>query len=140
MALTASLPPLITEMMPSGTPASSISSPRSSGQDGSFSDGFRMKALPQAMASGAIQSGIMAGKLKGVMPAEMPDRVADGQKIDAGADIVAELALHQLRDAAGELDHLEAAGDRALGVVERLAVLGGDQAPPARPCGARSAP
>ncbi len=31
-----------------------------------------------------------------------------------------------MRDAAGELDDLEAAGDRALGVGQRLAVLGGD--------------
>jgi hypothetical protein len=31
-----------------------------------------MKALPQAMAGAAFQSGIMAGKLKGVMPATTP--------------------------------------------------------------------
>ena len=33
----------------------------------------------------------------------------------------------RLRDAAGELDHLDAAPDLALGIGERLAVLGGDQ-------------
>jgi hypothetical protein len=31
-----------------------------------------MKLLPQAIASGAIHKGIMAGKLKGVMPAHTP--------------------------------------------------------------------
>ena len=72
MAFTASLLPLMTLITPSGTPASSISSAMASGQEGSFSEGLRMKLLPQAMASGAIQSGIMAGKLKGVMPAHTP--------------------------------------------------------------------
>ena len=47
--------------------------------------------------------------------------------VDVGRDLVGELALHQLRDAAGELDDLHAADDLALGVVEDLAVLGGDQ-------------
>jgi hypothetical protein len=41
---------------------------------------------------------------------------------------MAEVALHELRQAAGELDHLEPAGDRALGVLDRLAVLLGDEA------------
>ncbi len=31
-----------------------------------------MKALPQAMASGNIHSGIIAGKLNGVMPTHTP--------------------------------------------------------------------
>ena len=41
-------------------------------KEGSFSDGFKIKQLPQAIAIGDIQSGIMAGKLKGVMPATTP--------------------------------------------------------------------
>ena len=36
-------------------------------------------------------------------------------------------ALQRVRDAAGELDHLEAALDVALGVGDDLAVLGGEQ-------------
>jgi hypothetical protein len=43
-----------------------------SGTPGSRSEGFRMKALPQAMAGAIFQSGIMAGKLNGVMPATTP--------------------------------------------------------------------
>ena len=58
--------------MPSGRPASFISSARRTGTDGSRSDGFRMKALPQAIAMPNIHIGIIAGKLNGVMPAPMP--------------------------------------------------------------------
>ena len=36
---------------------------------GSFSEGFSTKVLPEVTAIGNIHSGIMAGKLKGQMPA-----------------------------------------------------------------------
>ena len=39
---------------------------------GSCSEGFRIKVLPQAIAIGNIQSGIIAGKLKGVIPKQTP--------------------------------------------------------------------
>ena len=42
------------------------------GHDGSFSEGLSTKVLPQASAIGNIQSGIIAGKLNGVMPAHTP--------------------------------------------------------------------
>ena len=48
------------------------SSARRSGTEGSRSDGLRMKALPQASAGPAFHSGIIAGKLNGVMPATTP--------------------------------------------------------------------
>ena len=48
------------------------SSASRSGTDGSRSDGLRTKALPHAMAGAAFQSGIIAGKLKGVIPATTP--------------------------------------------------------------------
>ena len=51
------------------------------------------------------------------------DRLAQRVAVDVGADVLAELALQQMRNAGGELDHLDAARDRALGVGERLAVL-----------------
>ena len=44
----------------------------SSDADGSRSLGLRMKALPQAIATGNIHMGTMAGKLNGVMPATTP--------------------------------------------------------------------
>ena len=43
-----------------------------SGADGSRSDGYRMKQLPQASATGNIHIGTMQGKLNGVMPATTP--------------------------------------------------------------------
>ncbi len=72
IASTASLSPLTTWRMPLGSPASIISSASISGTEGSRSDGFRMKALPQAMAGANFHIGIIAGKLKGVIPATTP--------------------------------------------------------------------
>ena len=40
--------------------------------EGTFSEGLRMKVLPQAIATGNIHSGTIAGKLNGVMPAHTP--------------------------------------------------------------------
>ncbi len=40
---------------------------------GSRSDGFSTKVFPHTVAIGNIQSGIMAGKLKGAMPATTPN-------------------------------------------------------------------
>ncbi len=72
MASTATLSPCTTLNTPSGSPASAHSSASSSDADGSFSDGLSTKVLPQAMASGNIHIGTMAGKLNGVMPATTP--------------------------------------------------------------------
>ena len=72
IACTASLSPFTTLTTPGGPPASSNSSTRRNGQDGSRSDGFSRNVLPQVTASGNIQSGIIAGKLNGVIPAHTP--------------------------------------------------------------------
>ena len=140
MASTASLPPLTTLMTPSGTPASS-------------------HQLGQGQRAGRVllrrleDEGVAAGdgerrhpqrdhgrEVEGRDAGADADRVADREQVDAAADLMAELALHQLRQAAGELDHLEPAGDRALRVLERLAVLVGDQAGQPVDVLARSAP
>ena len=39
---------------------------------GSCSEGFSTKVFPHAIARGNIHSGIIAGKLNGVMPAHTP--------------------------------------------------------------------
>ena len=57
---------------PSGSPASFRSSATRSDALGSFSDGLRMKQLPQASAGAHIHMGTMAGKLNGVIPATTP--------------------------------------------------------------------
>ena len=60
----------------------------------------------------------------------MPATTPSGWRIEYTstpvAGLLGEAALEQLRDAAGELDVLQAAGDLAGGVGEHLAVLGGD--------------
>ena len=71
-ASTASLSPWTTENTPSGRPACAHSSASSSEAPGSRSDGLSTKAFPQAMATGNIHIGTMAGKLNGVMPATTP--------------------------------------------------------------------
>ena len=127
IASTASLSPFTTFSTPGGSPASMNSSARRSGTEGSRSDGLRMKALPQAIAGAAFHSGIMAGKLNGVMPATTPERLAQREHVDAGAGGFAEFALQQMRDADGELDHLEPALDVAARVRHGLAMLGRQQ-------------
>jgi len=72
MASTAALSPCTTLSTPAGPPASTNSSARRTGTLGSFSEGFRMKAFPQAIATANIHIGIIAGKLNGVMPATTP--------------------------------------------------------------------
>ena len=69
---TASRSPLTTFRTPSGSPASLRSEASRNGQLGSFSDGFRTNVFPQAIATGNIHIGTMAGKLNGVMPAQTP--------------------------------------------------------------------
>mmetsp|Transcript_41008 Transcript_41008/g.128583 ORF Transcript_41008/g.128583 Transcript_41008/m.128583 type:complete len:264 (+) Transcript_41008:658-1449(+) len=69
---TVSCVPCTTLSTPSGRPASLASSESSMAAPGSRSDGFITTVLPVAAATGKIQSGIMAGKLKGQMPAVTP--------------------------------------------------------------------
>jgi len=57
---------------PGGMPASMASSASSIGVIGSCSEGFITNVLPHTIAMGNIQSGIIAGKLNGVMPAQTP--------------------------------------------------------------------
>ena len=41
-------------------------------KEGSFSDGFNIKQLPQAIATTNIHIGTIAGKLNGVIPTQIP--------------------------------------------------------------------
>ncbi len=71
-AETATRSPWTTLRTPSGSPASLASSARRSPHEGSFSEGLRTNVFPQAIDIGNIQSGTMAGKLKGVIPTQTP--------------------------------------------------------------------
>ena len=68
----------------------------------------------------------MTGKLNGVMPGDHAQRLAQRVAVNAGSDVLGDLALQKMRRADGELDHLQAARHLALGVVMGLAVLGRD--------------
>lgn len=81
--------------------------------------------LPQAIAMGNIHNGTIAGKLKGEMPATTPSGWRIAYEL-MPRDILAELALQELRNATGEFYDIEAADDLALCVGEGLAMLGGD--------------
>ena len=59
-------------------------------------------------------------------PGAHAQRLAERVQVDPGRDLLGEFALGELRDPASELDDLHAAHDFAARVVERLAVLGGD--------------
>src|SRR5437763_10069522 len=72
IASTAILSPCTTLSTPSGSPASWNNAAMRMEAEGTFSDGLRMKVLPQAIAMGNIQSGTITGKLNGVMPAHTP--------------------------------------------------------------------
>src|SRR6266436_1682085 len=72
-ASTASLSPLTTLKTPGGRPASVKSSAMRKPGEGSRSDGFSTKVLPQASATGNIHIGTIAGKLNGVIPAQTPN-------------------------------------------------------------------
>ena len=59
-------------------------------------EGFRMKVLPVAIAYGRNQSGIIAGKLKGVMRRDHADGLADEVDVDARGHARQALALQHL--------------------------------------------
>src|ERR1039458_4666421 len=71
-ASTLALSPWMRFSTPGGRPASWRSSMARVGVSGTFSEGLRTNVLPQAMAKGYIHRGTIAGKLKGVMPAQTP--------------------------------------------------------------------
>jgi hypothetical protein len=68
------------------------------------------------------------GKVEGCDAGGDAERHALVPVVDAATDAVRMLALEQLRDAAGELDHLQAALHLAQRIRQGLAVLGGEQA------------
>ncbi len=114
--------------MPGGkAPVSSSSSKIRCEGRGSRSEGLRMKALPVASAKGRNQSGIIAGKLNGVIAATTPTGWRTISTSTPPRDALERLALQQVGDRGGGLDRLDPAADLAVGVGERLAHVGGDE-------------
>lgn len=87
-------------------------------EDEGVAAGQRGSRLPQGDHRGEVERGD-AG--------HHTDRGAHGVDVDAGAGVVGELPLQQMRDPGGELHHFQAALDVAVCVGDRLAVLGGEQ-------------
>ena len=72
---------------------------RSDGR-GSRSDGLRMNVLPQAIANGRNHSGIIAGKLNGVIAPTTPTGWRTSSTSTPPRDALEVLALEQVRDRA----------------------------------------
>ena len=72
---------------------------------------------------GNIHSGTIAGKLNGVMPAHTPTGCRSDHESMPLPTVSRELALQQMRNAARELDHLDAARDFAARIAQHLAML-----------------
>jgi hypothetical protein len=87
-----------------------------------------MNVLPQAIAIGNNPERHHHREIERRDAGAHPDRLAQRVRVDLRADVLGVLALEQMRDAAGELDHLDAALHRAHRIGQRLAVLLGHYA------------
>ena len=85
-----------------------------------------MKALPQAIAGASFHKRDHRREVERRDAGDDAERLAHRIDVDARAGAVGIFALHQMRRAERELDHLDAALDVALGVGDRLAVLAGE--------------
>ena len=83
--------------------------------------------LPQARAIGNIHMRHHGGEVERRDSGDDAERLAHGPAVDAGADLLGELAFEELRNAGGELDVFEAAHDLASCVGEDFAVLAGEE-------------
>ena len=86
-----------------------------------------MKEFPQARALEIIQSGTITGKLNGVIPATTPSGSRTVWTSTPWPALGVGRALQEVRDAAPELDVLNALGHLAPGIREDLAMLPGDR-------------
>ena len=78
-------------------------------RDGSRSLGLSTKVLPQRDGDRVHPHRHHGREVERRDAGAHAERLAEGEDVDAGGDLVGVVALEQLRDAAGELDHLEAA-------------------------------
>ena len=86
-----------------------------------------MKALPQASAGREFPHRDHRREVERRNAGDDAERLAHGKQVDARTGAFGVLALEEMRNAAGELDDFQAALHVALGVGERLAVLGGQK-------------
>ena len=91
--------------------------------EGSRSDGFSTNVLPQRDRDRKHPQRHHRGKIERRDAGAHADRLAQRKAVDLRADVFAEFALEQVRNAGGELDDFDAARDLALGIGQRLAVF-----------------
>ena len=86
-----------------------------------------MNALPHASAGTRLPQRDHRREVERGDARDHAEWLAQRVHVDAGACALGVLTLDQVRDADGELDHLDAALDVALGVRDGLAVFEGEQ-------------
>ena len=129
---TATLSPWTTLNTPSGTPASRSSSRQEQRRRRVFLG--RLEDERVAAGDGVAEHPHRHHRreVERRDPGDDAQRLADLVHVDAARDLLAEAALEQMRDAAGELEVLEPARDLTERVRRDLAVLGGQQRRDAR--------
>ena len=125
-ASTHSRPPWTRLSTPLGKPAFSSSSMIITTVSGTFSLGFSTKVFPQAIASGNIHIGTIAGKLNGVIPTQTPSGWSSVSQSTLAREILERVAHEQRRHPAGVFDVLDPAINAAARFGQRLAMLSGD--------------
>ena len=90
--------------------------------------GLQDETIPGGDGDGVHPGGHHHGEIERRDAGDHTQRLAQGPIVDIGRDLVGEIALEQLRNAAGEFHHIDGAFDFALGIGKDLAVFGGDGA------------
>ena len=122
-ASTAILSPCTTLNTPSGKPASLSNSASRIDADGSRSDGFSTNVLPRRDRDREHPARHHHREVERRDASDHAERLTQIPVVDAAADLIGEIGLEQIRNAARELDDLDAAHHFALRVREHLAVL-----------------
>src|SRR5690349_17560765 len=88
--------------------------------------GLEHERVSAGDGDGKHPGGDHAGEVEGRDARYDAQRLAHGPVVQAGRDLVGEVALQELWNTAGKLDDLDTAGDFTLCIGEDLAVLAGD--------------
>jgi hypothetical protein len=123
---TVSLSPLTTLSTPSGRPASRKASASHRAAEGDFFAGLEDDSVAGGDGGGDHPQRDHGGEVERGDAGDHADGLAQLGDVDAGGGLFEGFAFHVVDQAGAEFDVLEAAGDLAVGVVEDLAVFGGD--------------
>ena len=121
-----SLLPCTTPTTPGGKPASANISTSRVPVSGAFSAGLRRNVFPQATATDIIHSGIKAGKLNGGMPTTTPIGSRMVRQSTSRETSVRVCPISLGGNAAGKVDDVKPAPQRAARLAQQLAVFADD--------------